>query len=79
MGEYGIFHEEAALDTIGVDPDHRHQGIGQRLVDEFVDHVRTLGVQKIYTLVGWNDPALIGFFSANKFTPSTTINLERVI
>ena len=77
MGEYGIFQEGATLDTIGVDPDHQHQGIGGQLIHEFVDHLRKLGVQKINTLVGWNDYKLIHFFSTNQFSPSTTINLER--
>ena len=77
MGEYGIFQEEARLDTIGVDPDHQHKGIGKQLINEFMDHVKTLGVQKINTLVDWNDSVLMRFFSANQFSPSKSINLER--
>jgi ribosomal protein S18 acetylase RimI-like enzyme len=77
MGEYGIFHEEATLDTIGVDPDYQNKGIGERLINEFMDHLRKLGVRKINTLVDWNDSRLIHFFSANQFSPSKTINLER--
>jgi ribosomal protein S18 acetylase RimI-like enzyme len=77
MGEYGIFQEEATLDTIGVDPDYRRKGIGEQLINEFMDHLRDLGVQKIYTLVDWSDSKLIHFFSANQFSPSQTINLER--
>jgi ribosomal protein S18 acetylase RimI-like enzyme len=77
LGEYGMFQEEATLDTIGVDPDCRHQGIGKRLMDEFVDHLRELGVQKIFILVDWNDSGLTQFFRANEFIPSKIINLER--
>ncbi|MBW2094721.1 MAG: GNAT family N-acetyltransferase [Deltaproteobacteria bacterium] len=77
MGEYGIFEEEARLDTIGVDPDYQQKGVGRRLMDEFMDHLRTVGVKKINTLVDWNDSKLIHFFSANQFSPSKTINLER--
>lgn len=77
IGEYGIFQEEATLDTIGVDPDYQHKGIGEQLINEFVEHLRRVGVQKISTLVGWNDSKLIHFFSANQFSPSKTINLER--
>lgn len=79
MGEFGIFQEEASLDTIGVDPDFQHQGIGEQLINEFVDHLKTIGVQKINTLVDWNNSSLIHFFSANRFSPSKTINLERVL
>jgi ribosomal protein S18 acetylase RimI-like enzyme len=77
IGEYGISKEKATLDTIGVDPHCQHMGIGKQLMDEFMDHLRTLGVQKINTLVDWNDSKLIHFFSANQFSPSKTINLER--
>ena len=77
MGEYGIFREEATLDTIGVDPSYQHRGIGNQLIDEFMDHLKRLGVQKINTLVDWNDSKLIHFFSANQFSPSKSINLER--
>jgi predicted N-acetyltransferase YhbS len=77
MGQYGIFQEAATLDTIGVDPACQHQGIGERLLTEYIDHLRKLGVKKISTLVDWNDSRLIHFFSANHFSPSKTINLER--
>jgi len=79
MGEYGIFQEAATLDTIGVDPHYQQKGIGEQLINEFVDHLRRVGVQKVNTLVDWNDSNLIHFFSANQFSPSKTINLERSI
>ena len=80
MGEYGIFQEEATLDTIGVDPDYQHKGIGEQLISEFLDHLRALGVQKINTLVDRNDSKLMHFFNKNQFSPSKTIiNLERRI
>ena len=78
MGEYGIFQQEATLDTIGVDPHFQHKGIGEQLINEFMDHLKKVGVQKINTLVGWNDSKLIQFFSANQFSPAKSIiNLER--
>ena len=78
MGEYGIFQEEATLDTIGVDPDYQQKGIGEQLINEFLEHLRALGVQKINTLVDRNDSKLMHFFNTNQFSPSKTIiNLER--
>jgi ribosomal protein S18 acetylase RimI-like enzyme len=79
MGEFGIFQEVASLDTIGVDPDYQHKGVGKKLMNEFIDHLRQIGVNKINTLVDWNDSKLIQFFSTNQFNPSRTINLERSI
>jgi ribosomal protein S18 acetylase RimI-like enzyme len=79
MGEYGIFQEEATLDTIGVDPSCQHKGIGERLINEFIDHLKSLGAKKIGTLVNMNDSSLVHFFNANQFSPSKTIHLERGI
>lgn len=77
MGEFGIFQEEARLDTIGVDPACQHKGIGKRLIDEFMDHCKRIGVKKMNTLVNLDDSELLHFFSTNQFSPSKTINLER--
>ena len=78
IGEYGISEAGATLDTIGVDPYYRRKGIGEQLINEFIDHLRDLGVKKINTLVDKNDTKLIHFFSANQFSPAESIiNLER--
>ncbi len=79
IGEYGIFQEEARLDTLGVDPAFRHKGVGRQLIDEFMDHLKTLDVQKVNTLVSLDDTGLMRFFNANGFTPSRTVNLERTL
>ena len=79
LGEYGIFEREASLDTIGVHPDHQQKGIGKQLIDEFMDHLREIGVKKVTTLVDWDDSKLMQFFRANRFSPSQTINLERSV
>lgn len=79
LGEYGIFREQATLDTIGVDPSYQHQGVGEQLIHEFMDHLRSLGVEKMNTLVDKKNIKLTHFFSENQFVPSTTINLERTL
>ena len=80
MGEYGISQEGATLDTIGVDPNYQHKGIGGQVINEFMDHLKDLNVQKVNILVDRNDSKLMHFFSANQFTPSKTIiNLERIL
>ena len=80
IGEFGISREGASIDTLGVDPAYQRRGIGKKLMNEFIDHLKQLGVQKINTLVGKEDTRLINFFSANLFCPSkSVINLERSI
>jgi ribosomal protein S18 acetylase RimI-like enzyme len=79
IGEYGISKEIGTLDTIGVDPECQKKGIGELLINEFVAHLKSLGVHKLSTLVDWNDSRLVHFFTASHFSPSKTINLERII
>ncbi len=79
MGEYGIFQGEATIDTIGVDPTCQKKGVGRQLIDEFVDHVKRIGVAKISTLVSLDDKKLTRFFQSNLFSPSRSINLERSV
>ncbi len=79
IGEYGISEDRATLDTIGVDPDFQDKGVGQQLIREFMDHLKRLGIQKVSTLVDWNDGNLMKFFGANRFSPSLMINLSRTI
>lgn len=50
---------------------------GLQLINEFMNHLRSLGVQKVNTLVDRKDTELTHFFSTNRFSPSETINLER--
>ena len=70
VGEYGIPATTATLDTIGIHPDSQGKGVGKRLMEEFIGHLRKAGVQKINTLVDWNDWQLIRFFSAGGFAPA---------
>lgn len=76
VGEYGIPATTATLDTIGIHPDYQGKGIGRQLMDEFIGHLRKAGVEKITTLVNWNDWQLIRFFNAAGFNPAKTLNLE---
>ncbi len=76
VGEYGIPETSATLDTLGIDPDWQRKGTGKKLMEEFVSHLRKAGVEKINTLVTWNDWQLIHFFSTNGFEPAKTVNLE---
>ena len=80
MGEYGITQDGATIETIGVDPDYRHRGIGEKLINEFINHLRNLDVKKVNTLVDKNDPKLIKFFNANQFsTAKSIVSLERTL
>ncbi len=76
FGEFGIPDATATIDTIGVDPALQNRGIASDLVEQFVMNMKAAGVNKIYTLVNWNDFALERFFATHRFVPSKRINLE---
>jgi predicted N-acetyltransferase YhbS len=76
IGEFGL-SREATLDTIGVDPTYQNKGIGRLLIQEYMDHVKTLGIQKVNTLVDEKDSELVSFFKVNKFAPSKILSLVR--
>ena len=42
----------------------------------FIGHLEKAGVEKVNTLVQWNDWRLIRFFSASGFEPARTVALE---
>ena len=80
IGQYGITKEGAYLDTVGVDPNFQRQGIGEKLMDEFVIHLKELEVKKINTLVDKANTQMMRYFNSNRFQPSeAVINLERSI
>ncbi|OGI69029.1 MAG: GNAT family N-acetyltransferase [Candidatus Muproteobacteria bacterium RBG_16_60_9] len=76
FGEFGIPDTSATIDALGVDPALQNRGIASELLDQFVMNMKAAGVNKIYTLVNWDDFALEHFFASHKFVPSKRINLE---
>ncbi len=76
LGEFGIPETMASLDTIGVHPDYQGQGLAIELMKEFVTNLKKAGVERIYTLVNWNDWDLLRFFEKSGFTPAKVVNLE---
>jgi ribosomal protein S18 acetylase RimI-like enzyme len=77
MGEDGLLPEKATLDTIGVDPDCQRKGVGRQLINEYMNHLKKLGIQKLNTLVDSTDFKMLHFFRDNRFSTSHAINLER--
>lgn len=80
IGEFGLSREGAVVDSVGVDPEYQRQGIGEKLMDQFIVHLRQLDVKRINTLVDKNNEQMMRYFDAEKFSPSkAVINLERSI
>lgn len=79
FGEFGISETTATIDTLGVLPEHQKHGVASEMLDQFMMNMKVAGVEKVYTLVSWDDFALEKFFARQKFVPSKRVNLEYVL
>lgn len=74
--EFGVPDNTGMIETVGVDPAFQRQGIARLLSEELIRSFKLNGVQKINTLVEWNDWDLLQFFYAMGFERGRRINLE---
>jgi predicted N-acetyltransferase YhbS len=77
FGEFGQTESAAVIDTIGVNPDHGHGGVASALLSQLLINLQALHVENVRTRVGWNNPGLLGFLSANGFAPAQQLSLVK--
>ncbi len=78
--EFGIGVPTGWIDLIGVDPAYRGRGVGQALVDRFVDAGRELrAVRKVATLIDLGQADVREFFVRQGFGHGPMIQLERTL
>jgi ribosomal protein S18 acetylase RimI-like enzyme len=75
-GEFGAPEPVAVLDTMGVHPDFRGRGVGSDLIDQLRTNLLGLGIRKLQTEVGWNNPSLLWFFQREGFEPAPRYCLD---
>jgi ribosomal protein S18 acetylase RimI-like enzyme len=75
-GEFGAPEPAAVLDTFGVHPDFRRQGVGTALMRQLSRNLRGLGVLQMRTEVGWDDADLLAFFHGQGFRLSDRLCLD---
>ena len=66
-GEFGMEEPTGWVEVLGVDPGHQGRAVGRQLADAMLGHFRTLGVQRVRTLVDETMPQIEGFFRALGF------------
>jgi N-acetylglutamate synthase-like GNAT family acetyltransferase len=74
VGDFGRTEPVAVLDTIGVDPEYAHRGIGRELLARLMDNVSQLQVERVETLVRIADLELLRFFQREGFVPSQRLS-----
>lgn len=77
LGEFGRFEPEAVIDTIGIDPDFGHKGIGSALFSQLMTNLRGLRVERVRTELAWNDFGLLSFLDRLGFQPGSRLALRR--
>ncbi len=79
LGEFGRFEPVAVLDTIGVDPDCRGQGVGRALLSQLLVNLSTLRIERVRTEIDWRDRELLGFLDHCGFLPSQDLCFDRFV
>lgn len=79
FGAFGRVEPVAVIDTIGVDPDDRGQGVGRALLSQLLVNLTTLRVERVRSVVEWRDHDLFGFLDHCGFRPSQELCFARAI
>lgn len=77
FGDYGRVEQVAVLDTIAVDPEFGHRGVGHALLSQLFANLRALGVDRVETMVARENFGLLGFFYDAAFEQSQRLSFEK--
>ena len=77
FGEFGHVESEAAIDTMGVNPDFAHHHVGSALMSQLLANLGALRVEHVRTQIGWDQLGLLSFLDHCGFRPSQRIALVR--
>lgn len=61
FGDFGRTEPVAVIDTIGVDPDYAHHGVGRALLSQLFVNLQALRVERVETVVSSHNFGLLGF------------------
>jgi ribosomal protein S18 acetylase RimI-like enzyme len=75
-GEFGSTEQVAMLDTLGVHPARRGQGVGDALLRQLRTNLLGLGIRNLQTEVSWDDQELLAFFHHEGFRPASRLCLD---
>ena len=76
LGAYGQFEPTAVIDTIGVDPASADKGVARALLSQLMVNLSALRVERLRTVVAWDDPVTTGFFAHMGFAPEQRLVLR---
>ncbi len=74
--EFGI-PKSGWIEIVGVDPEFHGKGIARALIEKLDLYFRNQNVERVMTMINWNEGGLVGFFRALGFERSEFILLEK--
>jgi ribosomal protein S18 acetylase RimI-like enzyme len=77
FGDFGRAEPAAVLDTIGVDPDYSHHGVGHALLSQLFVNLEGLRVERVETSVARENFGLLGFLYDIGFEPSPRLSFVK--
>jgi len=77
LGDFGRTEPVAIIDTIGVDPEYAHRGVGHALMSQLFVNLGALRVERVETIIAPRDMALLGFLYGCGFAPSQRLAFGR--
>ena len=77
FGDFGRAEPVAVLDTIGVDPDYSHLGVGHALLSQLLVNLEGLRVERVETVVARENFGLLGFLYDVGFDASQRLALTK--
>ncbi len=77
LGDFGRTEPVAVIDTIGVDSGYAHRGVGHALLSQLFVNLGALRIERVETVVGPRDLALLGFLYDVGFAPSQRLPFVR--
>lgn len=78
-GSFGRLEPVAVIDTLGVDPEDRGQGVGRALLSQLLVNLSTLRVERVRSAVDWRNQELFAFLDHCGFKPSQELCFVRSI
>ncbi len=75
-GSFGLTSSTAVIDTIGVSPEYKGQGIASSLMSQLLDNLNTLQVEDVRTEVEWDNFELNHFLAGCDFSPAQILPLH---
>jgi len=77
LGDFGRIEPVAVIDTIGVDPEYEHRGVGHALMSQLFVNLGALRIERVETVVAPRDLALLGFLYDVGFAPAQRLAFVR--